>query len=114
MTNISLWIMLTDLQPQQQCAAIVTRLGRSARGMARRNTPHEILNGGFRNGVQVDPMSYTLAALQDRFAALDDEARLASMTETLAISVGPARRSTHSAPVTRPYASEPPLKVSSS
>ena len=31
MTDIALWIMLTDLQPHQQCAAIVMRLGGAAR-----------------------------------------------------------------------------------
>ncbi len=46
-------------------------------------TPREIPNGGVCNGVNLDPVSYTLAALQDRFAALDEEARLASMTEIL-------------------------------
>ncbi len=40
MTDISLWVMLTDLQPHQQCAAIVTRLGGSAREVARMISPH--------------------------------------------------------------------------
>ncbi len=31
MTDISLWVMLTDLQPHQQCAAITMRLAGSAR-----------------------------------------------------------------------------------
>ena len=44
----------------------------------------EILHGGIRNGVQLDPVLHMLAALQDRFAALGEEARLASMTEMLA------------------------------
>ena len=35
LTDVSLWIMLTDLQPHQQCAAIITRLGGAAREMAR-------------------------------------------------------------------------------
>ena len=39
MTDISLWIMLTDLHPHQQCAAIIMRLGGSAREMARMITP---------------------------------------------------------------------------
>ena len=35
MTDLSLWIMLTDLQPPQQASAIVMRLGGAARDMAR-------------------------------------------------------------------------------
>jgi len=34
LTDISIWVMLTDLQPHQQCAAIVMRLGGAAREMA--------------------------------------------------------------------------------
>jgi hypothetical protein len=45
MTDISLWIMLTDLQPHQQCAAIIMRFGGSAREMARMITPQEMMNG---------------------------------------------------------------------
>ena len=31
LTDIPIWIMLTDLQPHQQCAAIVMRLGGAER-----------------------------------------------------------------------------------
>ncbi len=37
-------------------------------------------------GVQSDPVAYLLASLQDRLAALDEETRLACMTEMLAFS----------------------------
>ena len=46
MTDITLWVMMTDLQPHQQCAAIVMRLGGSAREFARTITPQEIMFGG--------------------------------------------------------------------
>ncbi len=42
MTDILLWIMLADLQPHQQCVAIVTHLGGSARDTAHMITPQEI------------------------------------------------------------------------
>ncbi len=70
-SDISLWVMLTDLQPHQQCATIVTGLGGSAREMARTIAPLKILNGGARNGVKLDLLSYMFAAFQDRFATLD-------------------------------------------
>jgi hypothetical protein len=89
MTDISLWVTLTDLQPHQLCAAIVTRLSGSAREVARMISPQEIMMGGVRNGVQLDPVSYLMATLQDRFAALDEETRLASMTEMLAFARKP-------------------------
>ncbi len=42
-----------------------------------------------KNGVQLDPVTYLLASLQDRFAALDQETRLAGMTEMLAFNRRP-------------------------
>ena len=81
MTDISLWVMLTDLRAAQQCSAIILRLGGHARELARMISPQEIMTGGVRNGVLYDPVSYLLGALQLRFAALDEETRLQSMPD---------------------------------
>ena len=62
MTDVSLWIMLADLQPHQQCAALISRLGGAVRDMGRMITPLEIMRGGVRNGVQMDPVAYLLEA----------------------------------------------------
>ena len=67
MTDVALWIMLTDLQPHQQCAAIVMRLGGAAREMARMLTPQEMMHGGPPHnnpqGPPVDPVTFLLGAL---------------------------------------------------
>ena len=84
MTDIPLWIMLTDLQPHQQCAAIIMRLGGGAREMARAMSPQEMMNGGMLNGVMVDSVTYLLGLLHARFSALEEESRLTAMTEMLA------------------------------
>jgi hypothetical protein len=86
LTDVQLWIMLTDLQPHQQAAAIVMRLGGSARDMARMITPQELMFGGMRNGVQLDPVSYVLGVLQAGFAALYEETRRTCMTDMLAFT----------------------------
>ena len=44
------------------------------------------MNGGQINGVQVDPITFIVAGLQQRFAMLDDEHRLAAMIQLLAVS----------------------------
>ena len=62
MTDISLWVMLTDLAPRQQCAAIIMRLGGQARDLARMITPQDIVAGGMRNGQLLDPVTYLLGA----------------------------------------------------
>ena len=46
----------------------------------------EIVQSGVRNGVAMDPVTYLLSALHVRFAALEEETRLTSMTEMLAFS----------------------------
>ena len=78
--------MLTDLQPHQQCAAIILRLGGAAKEMGRMMTPQEMAMGGMINGQQLDPVTYLLAGLQARFAALEEESRLKSMTEMMAFA----------------------------
>ena len=88
-TDLALWIMVTDLQPHQQCAAIIFRLGGTAREMARMMTPQEIAYGGQVNGVQVDPVTYLLHGLQTRFGSLEEESRLKCMTEMLAFARKP-------------------------
>ena len=89
MTDISLWIMLTDLHPHQQCAAIIMRLGGSAREMARMITPQEMMNGGMLNGAMVDPVTFLLGNLHAKFSALEEESRLTAMTEMLAFARRP-------------------------
>ena len=91
MTDISLWVMLTDLAPYQQCAAIVMRLGGPAREFARMILPQEIMTGGWRDGRLLDPVTYLLGALQLRFATLEEETRLPRMTEMLAFARKPGK-----------------------
>jgi len=82
-TDLMHWIMLTDLQPHQQAAAILMRLTGSARELARTITGPEILNGGVYEGVAYDPVSYIIAGLRGRYGQLDEETRMAAMTELL-------------------------------
>lgn len=89
MTDISLWVLLTDRQPHQQCAAIIMRLGGAARELARVITPVEMVNGGMRHGVQVDLVTYLLGAIHARFAALEEESRITCMTGMLAFARKP-------------------------
>ena len=52
-------------------------------------SPQEIMTGGWRDGRLLDPVTYLLGALQLRFANLEEETRLQSMTEMLAFSRRP-------------------------
>ena len=89
MTDIGIWIMLTDLQPYQQAAAIVMRLGGAAREYCRMITPQELMQGGQIAGQAVDPVTYVLGTLHQRFSQLEEESRMVAMTEMLAFARKP-------------------------
>ena len=81
-----LWTMLADMLPHQQSAAIIMRLGGSAREVTRALSVQEITQGGPHpvTGQQLDPVSYILAGLEARYGQLDDETRVAAMAKMLA------------------------------
>ena len=83
-TDLMHWVLLTDLQPHQQAAAILMRLTGAARELTRTMTGDEILQGAVVDGVHRDPVSYVILGLRQRFGQLDEEMRLAAMTEMLA------------------------------
>ena len=84
--------MLTDLAPHQQAAAIVMRLGGAARELARTISPQELVHGGVVNGVQLDPVSYILHGLYQRFAQLGEKSRLIAMNDMPACHRKPNER----------------------
>ena len=81
MADITLWTVLTDLNPAQQCAAIVLKLGGAARAIGRHLQPQEILTGGLVQGRHLDPVSFFMVALHNRFAALEEESRMTACCE---------------------------------
>ena len=76
MQDVMLWTICTDMQPPQQCAAIISQLGGQARELARTLSPAEVFGGGIINGVQLDPVSFLMHGLSTRFGPLDEENRL--------------------------------------
>ena len=80
-TDVRLWCNLTDLEQHQQGAALVLRLTGQARESVRTLNQAQIERGGPVNGVHLDPVSFILSGLQNRYAQLSDETRLAAMVE---------------------------------
>ena len=76
--DILLWIFQTNLQPHQQCAAIMGRLRGEARDLARQMSAEEIARGAVVEGRPVDSVTLLFHALKQRFAPLAEEARLAA------------------------------------
>ncbi len=75
--------MMSDMQPHQQCASIIQRLGGEARELARLMTPQELMNGGQLNGNAVDPVTLLFHALQTRFGPLEEETRMTAVNNLL-------------------------------
>ena len=75
-TDINLWAMLTTLQPEQQCAAIIFQLEGGARDLGRNFNAQQITQGGVINGQVLDPVSYLIMRLYQRFAQFQVETEL--------------------------------------
>ena len=75
------WIIMTDTQPEQQIAAIISELRGTAREMARTISPDEMFTRGAVNGTQLDPVAYLVHGLSRSFGQLAEETRLAATTE---------------------------------
>ena len=89
-TDITLWSMLTDLTPSQQCCAVILRLHGDARESARAHLSYnEITVGGTVNGVHLDPLGYLMAGMELRYAQMSDETRLAAMQEYMSFQKYP-------------------------
>ena len=81
-----LWCITSSLQPEQQCSAIIQRLSGAARELARQMTPAEMMYGGMIDGNPVDPVTLLFHGMQERFAPLQDETRLAALTSFMTFS----------------------------
>ena len=53
-------LLAAELDPGQQCAAIINRLEGPARELASNMSMQEITSGGIVNGVAADPVTYLL------------------------------------------------------
>ena len=86
------WAILNnDLTPPRQAAAVLGELRGGAQEFAREIPPNIIIQGGMVDGIHVDPLTYVVTHLADRFAVLGEESRLAAMTELIDV-LAPAKR----------------------
>ena len=78
------WAILNnDIEPPRQAAAVLMEPRGSAQEFAREIPPQIILQGGMVGGVMVDPLTYVVTHLAERFAVLGDESRISAMTELM-------------------------------
>ena len=76
-------ILNSDMDARRKCAAVILELRGGAEEFARSLPPQAIMNGGVINGVNVDPMTYLMHSLAERYSQLGEEACLSAMTELM-------------------------------
>ena len=76
-------VILSDMDPARQCAAIVKQLEGSARMLARQMTFDDITRGGVIGGQQQDPVMFLLTHVAQQFAPLGEESRLRYVNELM-------------------------------
>ena len=84
-----MWSILSDMDPARQAAAVLLQLRGAAAEFVQDMPAQAILYGGFLNGAQVDPMTYLMHALGEKYAQLGEEVRLTAITDFLNFSRGP-------------------------
>jgi hypothetical protein len=81
--DVLLWSIASDMEPARKAAAVMLTLRGAARELSRQIPPQAVVAGGLINGVQVDPLTYVMHALQERFGNLGEEIRVQSITELM-------------------------------
>mgnify|MGYP003324336561 CR=1 FL=1 len=91
--RLMVWgILAVDVDPSQQCAAIVERLGGSARELADALSWQELTTGGVIGGQAMDPVTFLLTQLAAHYAPFGEERRVASMVELMSFHRLPQER----------------------
>lgn len=81
--DVMLWSIASDMEPSRKTASVMLVLKGAAKELSRQIPPQAIVDGGLINGVQVDPLTYLMHALQERFGNLGEEVRVQAITELM-------------------------------
>ena len=81
--DVLLWSIANEADPSRKAASVMLVLRGAAKELARQIPPQVIVQGGVINGVQVDPLTYLMHSLQERFGNLGEEVRVQTITELM-------------------------------
>ena len=82
--DVMVWSVLnSDLDSRRKCAAVILQLRGGAQELVRGLPPHAILQGGLINDVAVDPMTFLMHSLSERYSQLGEETRLEAITDIM-------------------------------
>ena len=77
------WVSQTSRSTQAQAFAIISSLDGDARHVAGQTSIEEIMQGGYVNGLQYDPVTYLLLTLAQRYGQREDQPELDSEQDQL-------------------------------
>eukprot|EP00435_Cladocopium_sp_Y103_P019754 s696_g4.t2 len=81
--DVMLWSIASEMDPARKAASVMLVLKGAAKELSRQIPPQAIVDGGLIHGVQVDPLTYLMHALQERFGNLGEEVRVQAITELM-------------------------------
>ena len=81
--DILLWSIASDMDPARKAASVMLVLRGAAKELARQIPPQAVVRGGLVNGVAVDPLTFLMHSLQERFGNLGEEVRVQAITELM-------------------------------
>ena len=82
--DLLLWTIANgDIEPRRQAAMILAQLQGGAKDLTREIPVDIIMDGGMINGRLVEPPTYILNLLAERYSQLGEESRLTAMTEIM-------------------------------
>ena len=84
--DILLWSIASDLEPSRKAASVMLQLRGAAKEVARQIPPQAIVQGGIINSTPVDPLTFLMHSLQERFGNLGEEVRIQAVTELMGFS----------------------------
>lgn len=84
--DVMLWSIASDMEPARKAASVMLVLRGAAKEMTRQIPAQAVVDGGIVNGVAVDPLTYLMHALQERFGNLGEEIRVQAITELMSFS----------------------------
>ena len=84
--TVMVWSIYSDMDPVRKAAALTLQLRGGALMLIRALPPQTLLHGGLVNGVQVEPMTYIMHSLAERYGQLGEEVRLSAIAELFTFS----------------------------
>ena len=82
--DVLIWsVAVADWDPSRKAAALCMKLTGAALSFSRQLPPAALIQGGRVNGVAMDPLTYLIHSLSERFGMLGEESIIGSMSDLM-------------------------------